>query len=133
MSWLAQKRQSLGQRSERIAARALIEAGYRIEQTNVRFPVGEIDILAWEGQTLCFVEVRSVSSAQWGGALATVTGRKQRRLIRAAQWYLSHDLKLPPEIRFDVVAVDWSPSGEPVVQLVRGAFEASHRSPRGLW
>jgi len=124
MNWLAQRKQSLGRRSERIALRALVEAGYRIEKTNVRFPIGEIDILAWEKQTLCFVEVRSTSSMQWGGALATVTGRKQRRLIRAAQWYLAHDLLLPSETRFDVVAVDWPASGEPAIELVRGAFEA---------
>ena len=93
-----------------------------IEQTNVRFPVGEIDIVAREGDALCFVEVRSRSSSQWGGALSSIGERKQRRVIQAARWYLSRFRQLPPEIRFDVVAVDWE-GGSPRITLVRGAFD----------
>jgi putative endonuclease len=92
-----------------------------IERVNVRFPVGEIDLLAREGQTLCFVEVRSVSSDVFGGAAASVTPRKQQRIIRAARWYLAgHPLASPA--RFDVVTVDWV-SGRPQMTLIRGAFE----------
>ena len=116
-------RWQLGQRSEQLALQFLGSQGYVIEQRNVRFPVGEIDIIAREGQTLCFVEVRSVSSPQWGGALASITDRKRRHLIRAARWYLSRCRELPPEIRFDVVAIEWN-GAAPSVELVRGAFTA---------
>ena len=117
-------RQRLGRRAEQLARRLLTSHGYVIEQTNARFPVGELDIVAREGQTLCFVEVRSVSSPQWGGALATITDRKRRRIIRAAQWYLSRLPILPPETRFDVVAVEWPSDGRPAIELIRGAFDA---------
>ena len=117
-------RQRLGQRSERIAADYLRSHGYAILQTNVRFPVGEIDILAQEGETLCFVEVRATSSLAWGGPLATVTTPKQRRLIRAARWYLQQLDRLPRYCRFDVLAVSWA-EATPAIELIQGAFDAS--------
>ena len=117
-------RQHLGRRSEEAAVRFLHANGYTIAERNVRFPVGELDVVAWEGETLCFVEVRSASSAQWGGALASVTRPKQQRLIRAAQWYLARRKALPPQVRFDVVAIDWERT-PPAVELVRGAFGAT--------
>ena len=119
------RRASLGRSSEQLAVQLLTSAGYLIEQQNVRYPVGEIDIVAREGQTLCFVEVRSTSSLQWGGPLATIDARKRRRLIQAARWYLSRCRILPPETRFDVVAISWDQAATPAVELVRGAFDAS--------
>ena len=120
-----ERRAQLGRSSEQLALRYLQSQGYLIEQTNVRFPVGEIDIIAWEGHTLCFVEVRSVSSSAWGGALASVTDRKRHHLIRAAQWYLLRLRTLPSETRFDVVGVEWTTSARPTLELVKGAFLAS--------
>ena len=119
------RRASLGRRSEQVAVRWLTSAGYLIEQRNVRYPVGEIDIVAREGQTLCFIEVRSTSSLRWGGPLATIDASKRRRLIQAARWYLSRCQALPPETRFDVVAITWDQEAAPAIELVRGAFDAS--------
>ncbi|MBI4342580.1 MAG: YraN family protein [Candidatus Omnitrophica bacterium] len=125
--WPARKsppaRQQLGAHAEALAQRFLCLHGYTIEATNVRFPVGELDVVAWDGQTLCFVEVRSASSDAWGGPLASITDRKRQRLIRAARWYLKRLNALPEEIRFDVVAVDWSGPDAPHLELVRSAFE----------
>jgi putative endonuclease len=118
----APARQRLGRRSEQLALRLLTSQRYVIEETNVRFPVGEIDIVAREGKTLCFVEVRSTTSSQWGGPLASIGDRKRHRIIQAARWYLSRHRQLPPEIRFDVVAIDWRESANPTTELVRGAF-----------
>ena len=98
----------------------------------MRFPVGEIDIVAREGKTLCFIEVRSTSSDRWGGPLASVTERKQHRLVQAARWYLKRRPCPATEIRFDVVAIEWRRDGAPTVQLVRGAFDASDYSARSL-
>lgn len=117
-------RARLGREGERLAQRFLASQGYVIERTNVRFPVGELDIVARDGRTLCFIEVRSASSAQWGGALATITERKRRRIIQAARWYLGGQEALPPEIRFDVLAIDWHEGSAPTVELVRAAFDA---------
>jgi len=106
-----------------LARRFLIAQGYTIQDTNVRFPVGELDLVARQGTALCFIEVRSTSSAAWGGGLASVDARKRRRIIQAARWYLSRR-PLPPEIRFDVLAIEYRDGAEPTVELVRGAFDA---------
>ena len=113
-----------GRRGEQLAARFLQSRGYRIEQANIRFPVGEIDLVAWDNATLCFVEVRSASSLDWGGALASITDRKRRRLIRAAQWYVQRARPMSQALRFDVVAIQWQPDGRAAVELVQGAFDA---------
>ena len=117
-------RQTLGQSGEQLAAAYVRARGYTIVQTNVRFPVGEIDLIARQGEVLCFIEVRSASSAAWGGPLATVTYPKQQRLIHAAQWYLKRLRTLPPQIRFDVIAITWRAGGTPSFELIQGAFDA---------
>ncbi len=117
-----------GEQAERLACAFLQAQGWVIEQRNVRYPVGEIDLVAWEGRTLCLVEVRSTSSLVWGGPLASVATPKQRRLIRAARWHLQQHRVSAEQIRFDVVAVDWS-TDPPSLQLVRGAFSDDARLP----
>ena len=118
-------RQRWGQRAEALAAAFLSAHGYVIQQANVRFPVGEIDLIGHERHVLCFVEVRSTSSDQWGGPFASVTDRKRRRIIRAARWYLARLREVPLEIRFDVVGITWQPAGPPSIELIRSAFDAS--------
>jgi putative endonuclease len=113
-----------GRRAEQAACDYLSRRGYALIERNARFPVGEIDIVAREGQTLCFIEVRSTGSQQWGGALASITDRKRRRLIRAAQWYLRYCPVRAIDTRFDVVAIEWQPAGPPQIELVQGAFTA---------
>lgn len=117
-------RQQLGARSEELAARLLTTRGYRIAARNVRYPVGELDLVAWDGDTLCFVEVRATSSSRWGGGLASITPDKRRRLIRAARWYLARHAEPPREVRFDVVAIQWDGPTSPTPELVQGAFTA---------
>lgn len=120
-----ESRAARGKQAEQLAGEFLRAQGFVIEATNVRFPVGEIDIVAREGQALCFIEVRSTSSSQWGGPLASITDRKRRHLIRAAKWHLTRCRRPPHETRFDVVAVTWHQDAQPTVELVRGAFDAS--------
>ena len=118
------ERQRLGRRGEQLAAQWLVSHGYQIEAANVRFPVGELDLVAWQDETLCFIEVRSVSSTEWGGAAASVTDAKRRRLRRAAEWYLAHKPLIPKYVRFDVVAITWDGSGAPQVDVIQGAVTA---------
>ena len=110
-----------GQQAEKLAEALLRREKMRVVARNVRFPVGELDLITWDGRTLCFVEVRSRASADFGSASESVTWRKQRRVIRAAQWYLKRQRVIPESIRFDVVAVDWS-AAKPGIELIRSAF-----------
>lgn len=114
-------RQLTGRRAEELASAVLRARGYTIHATNVRYPVGELDIVAQDGDTLCFVEVRSASMRECGGALESITARKRQRMIRAARWYLQA-APAPGDIRFDVIGIQWLPAGTPQVELVQHAF-----------
>ena len=116
---------SLGQRGERAAARFLRRAGYRIVGRRDRGRLGEIDLVAIDGRTIVFVEVKTRRSHDTGHPAEAVGLEKQRRLTRLALAYLKrHDLLEYPA-RFDVVAVTW-PSGarRPRIEHFRNAFEA---------
>ena len=115
-------RQVRGQAGERLACGLLRRHQYIIEATNVRFPVGELDVVAQDGATLCFVEVRSQTTGRFGVAAESVTVTKQQRLSRAAQWYLKR--RRPAwegPVRFDVVAID-TQAGKPFPKLIQNAF-----------
>lgn len=113
-----------GRRGEALALEFLTEHGFRILARNLRSPKGEIDLLALEGTTLCFVEVKLRRSERFGSALESVDARKQRRIIAAARDILATRM-LPrfETIRFDVVTVADAP--RPVLHLLREAFYVS--------
>lgn len=108
-----------GQRSEERAAEFLARRGLAILERNYRVRFGEIDLIAREDETLVFVEVRMRSDDRFGGALESITLRKQRRITAAAGMYL-RQFPRPPRCRFDVVALE---RGE--IRWLKAAFEAS--------
>ena len=107
----------VGQRNEDRATAALRAAGYRIVERNVRFKVGELDVVAYQGDTLVFVEVRSRKDARFGGGLHAVPPSKQRQVARVAATYLALRRPAFRACRFDVVAI----TGDDLV-IVRDAF-----------
>ena len=99
-------------------------AGYRIVERNVATDAGEIDVVATDGDILCFVEVKARADDEHGPAVAFVGPKKQRRLARCVALYLAiHDVRAR-EVRFDVVGLERE-AGAWRCELVRGAFEAS--------
>lgn len=103
--------QETGRRWENDAALWLATRGLRIIERNLRCRAGEIDLIALDGQTLVFIEVRYRSSCTHGGAAASVNRRKQQRLLRAARYFLPrlarrHFAGRIPACRFDVVCVN---------------------------
>ncbi len=119
-------RQQRGRSAERLARRVLEDRGYEILDTNVRTRLGELDLIARQGATLCFVEVRSSGAARFGHPAGSIDRTKRRHLIRAAQAYLQRFRGEVSEVRFDVVAVIWT-DGQPTVELIPGAFTADDR------
>jgi putative endonuclease len=101
------ERQLTGQAGEDDALAHLQQHGLRLKERNFLCKGGEIDLIMTEHDTLVFVEVRKRAASQFGGAAASVTAKKQRRLIIAAQVYLKR-YKIPPACRFDVIAIDGS-------------------------
>jgi putative endonuclease len=117
-----------GQRSERAAAKHLRKLGWRIVAVNVSDQLGEIDLLAIDGETLVIVEVRSTSTADPHIPAASVDLRKQKKLTDAAVRFLSRRGLLGISYRFDVLALAWPPEqSEPTVLHLRHSFEATGR------
>ncbi len=116
--------QRVGDAAETMASEYLAQKGLRVIARNVRYPDGELDVIATEGATLVFVEVRLRASASHGGALASIDANKRRRVIRAARHYLNaytRDGQHPtPPCRFDVIAAD----AHGITEWVCGAFDA---------
>jgi len=111
-----------GKQGEDLAAAHLADNGYRILQRNYRSVFGEIDIVAEEGDTLVFVEVKSRRSEAYGDPQLAVGPKKQRKISRVAMSYLSEKGWNRRPARFDIVAVKLRPSGN-LIELIRNAFE----------
>lgn len=118
------ERVSLGNRGEDIAWRELERRGYALIARHFRTRAGEIDIIARDGDTLVFVEVRTRSSDQAGTAAESVTRRKRDQIGRMAAAYLGTHGTSPEPCRFDVVTVEFADGAEqPEVTLYPAAFE----------
>lgn len=118
-------RRGLGDDWEREAERALVAARYRIVERNFRTKRGEIDLIAEENGTLCFVEVKGRNSRAFGSAAESVTLEKQRRIRRAAETYLAKSRGAERPCRFDVVCVNaQEKDASRRVTIFRNAFEA---------
>ena len=121
---MTHKRRELGKDGEELACAELEARGYAILERRYRTRCGEIDIIAKDGDTLAFVEVRRKSAGDYGFAAESVTRDKQRRIVRMALDYLSRaELVDRCPVRFDVVAIDDQPAGPPLVTLFAGAFD----------
>ena len=94
-----------GRAGEEQAARFLTDRGWRILEKNYTAPCGEIDLIALDGKTLVFVEVKARAYRAFGGPLAAVTPAKQRRIARTAALYVAGKRLKFDSIRFDVVCI----------------------------
>jgi len=121
---VTEERLELGRWGEEQAVRYLRRQGMKILERNLRTPVGEIDIIARQRRELVFVEVKARRGVQFGTPQEAVGPRKQRQILRAAQWFLGEQPGLSGlQPRFDVVAVLGSP-GAAQIEHLRNAFEA---------
>ena len=115
-----------GARGETLAFWYLRQAGYTIVARNriARSGAGEIDLIGWDGPVLSFVEIKTRTSDEAGPPEAAVSKAKQRRVARAAQEYLRHLGRRPPNYRFDVASVAWDAKAGLQVRLIKDAFRA---------
>ncbi len=107
-----------GKEAENHAASFLQSQGLRLVARNYRCRMGEIDLIMEHGSTLVFVEVRMRRSENFGGAAASITGHKQRKLIHAAQHFLQQQTK-QPSCRFDAVLMNGNK-----IEWIKDAFSA---------
>jgi putative endonuclease len=106
-----------GARGEDAAIKTLKRNGYRIVERNYKNKLGEIDVVAEEGDCLVFVEVKKRNTPFFGEAVCAVDENKKRRLVRAALFYLKEHRCWNRRARFDVIGID-----DERIKLVRNAF-----------
>jgi putative endonuclease len=122
---LATHTRAKGSSAEQVAADYLLAKGYQILERNFSCRVGELDIIARHEGDVVFVEVRSASSRNTVDPVYSVNYRKQSKISRAAEWYLSTHFAEVPAARFDVVVVRMSAA--PQVEIFRDAFSVPYR------
>jgi putative endonuclease len=115
-------RQQFGKKSESLAADCLIKNGYRILTQNYRTRQGEIDIIAQEGDTIVFVEVKARRSNRFGSPKEAVTLQKQKKISASALDYLKAANQSNAKARFDVVAI-CSDKSSSRVEIIKNAFQ----------
>ncbi len=118
-------RRQTGQSGESLAVKILKGKGYRIVEQNYRSKLGEIDVIARDGNVIAFVEVKARRTMDFGGPKLAVTPRKQRKISMVALQYLKDTGQMEERARFDVVAIRMS-HGRPDVEIIKNAFELAY-------
>jgi putative endonuclease len=116
--------QQFGTDSESMAVNYLKDNGYQIIERNYRTKIGEIDIIAKDGDTIVFVEVKARKSRAYNPKEA-VTNNKKRKISMVALYYLKSTRQINARARFDVVAID-SAKNSGAVEIVKNAFELAY-------
>jgi putative endonuclease len=127
-SGVRQKPRSFGIHGEEIAAGYLARRGYRILERNFRTRMGEIDVIARDGDVLVFVEVKARRTDAFGGASSSVDRKKRVRLAKLARAYLHRRGWADRPCRFDLVTIRGGDGMEPSVDLLQNAFDAEEES-----
>jgi putative endonuclease len=121
---MTQARIALGRTGEDLACEELERRGYAIIARRYRRRGGELDIIARDGQTMVFVEVKTRVGRAFGEACEAVTANKRRTITRLALDYLMRHRLTECSCRFDVVSIHFE-SGTPVIDVYQNAFDAT--------
>jgi len=117
---------SLGETGESIATTFLKGAGFRILERNFRCVCGELDIVARDGRSLVFVEVKCRNNKAYGPPQLAVTAFKQRQISKAALVWLSKRRLFDADARFDVIAIVLHEHDLPEIEHIRNAFDLAY-------
>lgn len=112
----------LGSEGENLAAAFLKKKGYRILARNYKTLIGEIDIIAKDGETTVFVEVKTRRSDMFGHPFESVNSRKRQKLKNLALFYLKKGGEELP-VRFDVLSIVYADGGQRIIEHIKDAFE----------
>lgn len=116
------QKQQHGEKGESLAVEQLTKKGYKILERNYRTKMGEIDIIAKDGDVIVFIEVKARQTASYGNPKYAVTWTKQKKIIRTAQLYLKLTNQLDKRARFDVVAIHRK-EGRQFIEIIQNAFD----------
>ena len=122
---MTQERLSLGKFGEDLAFKEIKGLGYKRIIRNYRCPLGEVDLIAMDGDILVFIEVKTRKGGSLAYAKEAVNAKKRRQLSKVALFYMKSNKINEVRARFDVVAVSLD-GGEQQVEVVRNAFELAY-------
>jgi putative endonuclease len=121
------QKQQHGEKGESIAVEQLKKNGYKILERNYRTRIGEIDIIAKDGDVIVFIEVKARQTDTYGNPKYAVTWTKQKKIARTAQLYLKSTNQLDKRARFDVVAIHRK-EGRQFIEIIQNAFDLTGMS-----
>ncbi|MBU0946302.1 MAG: YraN family protein [Proteobacteria bacterium] len=121
---MSEARITLGKQGEDLAAHHLIKLGFSILARNYRQKIGEIDIIARDGNCLVFVEVKTRKTLRFGQPFEAVTTKKQAQLTRVALDYLNRNKLLDQPARFDVISILLPDKGKVAIEHIPNCFES---------
>ncbi len=122
---MTKERITLGRLGEDLARERLEDLGYRILKSNYRCPLGEIDLVARDGDVLVFVEIKTRRGEYLGQVKEAVNRRKQGQLSKVALAYMKSNNLWGSKARFDVVAIGFI-DGKKEIEIVKNAFELAY-------
>ena len=122
---LTKERLEIGQFGEELAYKKIKRLGFRSIVRNYRCPLGEVDLIAKDGDTLVFIEIKTRRGNTIGYAKEAVTPKKQRQLSKVALAYMKSNHCPEAKARFDVIAICLG-SGEPEIEVIKNAFDLAY-------
>lgn len=118
------RQQQFGEKSESLAVKKLKKEGYKILERNYRTRLGEIDIIAEDGEVITFIEVKARRSESYGTPQHAVTPIKQKKISMVALSYLKEKNQFGKRARFDVVTIN--PESSNKVSIIKNAFDLAY-------
>jgi len=122
---LTKARLDLGKRGEELALKKVKRLGYKCIARNYRCPLGEIDLIAKDGDCLVFIEIKTRKGKTLGYAKEAVNERKKRQLTKVALAYMKSEDCVNVKSRFDVVAINMS-EGKEQIEIIQNAFDMAY-------
>ncbi len=122
---MTKQRQVVGQYGEDLAYKMIKDMGYKEVVRNYRCPLGEIDLIAKDGDTLAFIEIKTRRGKTTAYAKEAVDWRKRRQISKVALLYMKANGCIDVKARFDVIAVSLTEKG-PEVEVIKNAFELAY-------
>ena len=122
---MTKERLELGHLGEKMALKEVRRLGYKEVERNFRCPLGEVDLIAKDGDTLVFIEIKTRKGRSLGYAKEAVNERKQRQISKVALTYMKNKKCVGVKARFDVVAVSLG-IGKPELEVIKNAFELAY-------
>ena len=122
---MTKERLDLGILGEQLALKEIERLGYKCIARNYRCPLGEVDLIAKDGDCLVFIEIKTRSRKSIGYAKEAITGRKKRQLSKVALAYMKSNNCCDVKSRFDVVAINLKDDHEEI-EVIQNAFELAY-------